>query len=422
MSLDPILWALKDAPVADSLERLILVVLAEHAGSSDGCNAFPSRDTMASLAIADPKTVQRVTQRLIKRRLIARGDQSAARYIRADRRPVVYDLLIPYSWFPNPERMNEERRKRGLPPLTPEDRPDIAPAPEKARRKDAGVPRKKTAARGDSKSPREGQGQSGHGGTLSPARGDSQSRTGGLEDPRTSSMNHPSMNHPSLSPAVAKAEDARGRAKAADKTDEREMMATPTDKPTTALPSQRAAQQPQTAVSAPQQAATALDSATRVVRAAGLVSTAEEAGFIAWATTRHQPRTPAWWRTVAKQGDLPELVAAWRSEAVQGASRPAVGIVLPPWCGQCDGEEVPRRWREDDQGRHYRCPVCHPNAMPAPVVSREQQQTDAMFDRAMQRAQARDARPLPGTDTKVAGWLALADQLAAEDSGGGTSW
>jgi len=195
MSLSPILWALKDAPVADSLERLILVVLGEHAGGADGCTAFPSRDTIASLALADPKTVQRVIQRLVKRKLIAPGDQSAAQYIRADRRPVVYDLMIPYSWFPSPERMNEERQGRGLPPLTPADRPDIVAAAAKARRKDAGVPRSK-APRGDSQSPRSKPEESDHGGTSSPARGDSESRTGGLEDPRTSSFDPPIFEPP----------------------------------------------------------------------------------------------------------------------------------------------------------------------------------------------------------------------------------
>lgn len=195
MSLSPILWALKDAPVADSLERLILVVLGEHAGGADGCTAFPSRDTIASLALADPKTVQRVIQRLVKRKLIAPGDQGAAQYIRADRRPVVYDLMIPYSWFPNPEWMNEERRGRGLPPLTPADRPDIVAAATKARRKDAGVPRSK-AGRGDSQSPRSKPEPSSHGGSSSPARGDSESRTGGLEDPRTSSFDPPIFEPP----------------------------------------------------------------------------------------------------------------------------------------------------------------------------------------------------------------------------------
>lgn len=185
MSLDPILWALKDAPVADSLERLVLVALAERAARADGCTAFPSRDTLAGTVLADPKTVQRVLKRLEQRGLIAKGDQSAARYLRADRRPVVWDLLIPYSWFPNAERMNAERAQVGLAPLTPEDRPDIAAPPERTRRSDAGKTRpKQPTERGDSESPRDG-------GTASPARGDSESRTGGLEDPRTSPMTLP---------------------------------------------------------------------------------------------------------------------------------------------------------------------------------------------------------------------------------------
>jgi len=212
VSLDPILWALKDAPVADSLERLVLVTLGERAARADGCTAFPSRDTLASTVIADPKTVQRVLQRLVKRKLIAKGDQSAARYIRADRRPVVYDLLIPYSWFPNAERMNEERRQAGLPPLTPKDRPDIAPPDERKRRSDLGKPRAKKTAEspGDCESPRE----SGHGGTDSPERGYSESPTGGLTDPRTSPVIH-HQNHPVLPSAV----DAHAPENAATHTD-----------------------------------------------------------------------------------------------------------------------------------------------------------------------------------------------------------
>lgn len=202
VSLDPILWALKDAPVADSLERLVLVALAERAARADGCTAFPSRDTLAEMVLADPKTVQRVLGRLAKRGLIARGDQSAARYLRADRRPVVYDLMIPFSWFPNPERMNAERAQCGLSPLMPEDRPDIEAAPARARRSDVGQAR---TARGDSKSPR-------HGGTASPERGDWESPTGGLAVPRTTSRTTPG-NHPvppSGSPAPAPA-PAAGR-------------------------------------------------------------------------------------------------------------------------------------------------------------------------------------------------------------------
>jgi hypothetical protein len=313
------LWALKDAPVADSLERLILVVLGEHAGGADGCTAFPSRDTIASLALADPKTVQRVIQRLVKRKLIAPGDQSAAQYIRADRRPVVYDLMIPYSWFPNPERMNEERQGRGLPPLTPADRPDIVAAAAKARRKDAGVPRPK-AARGDSQSPRS---KPDHEGTSSPGRGDSESRTGGLEDPRTSSFDPPIFEPPtSLSVPARRPEP--------DPVHEREIAAS-TDQPSTAQ---------------------------RVVRAAGVVTADEEEAFIAWTTAKHQPRSSAWWRTVAGNGDLPDLAADWRTQGGLDATQPLTGTdaTVAGWlslAGQLGGRQPHQPYR-DDPWHHIR--------------------------------------------------------------------
>jgi hypothetical protein len=385
VSLDPILWALKDATVADSLERLVLVVLAEHAGSADGCTAFPSRDTISSLVLADPKTVQRVIQRLIKRRLIARGDQSAARYIRADRRPVVYDLLIPYSWFPNPERMNEERRKRGLTPLTPKDRPDIVLAPSRARRKDLGVPRPKKVERGDSQSPRQTQEQTGHGGTVNPARGDSQSRTGGLEDPRTSYVNLPSGNHPSLSPPPSPEPPAAAPVAG----EERETIAASPDKPTS--------------------------TAQRVVRAAAVVTAEEEPAFIAWATTVHQPRGGAWWRAVAANGDLPDLADEWRAERAPAPAQRPPARVIPEWCGQCDGEPIAQRWQEGDDGRVRQCPRCHPDAIPTHADKRAHQPYKNPVD---QSAYNRDlwGRPLPGTDTRVAGWLALPTQLQAEET------
>ena len=30
----------------------------------------------------------------------------------------------------------------------------------------------------------------------------------------------------------------------------------------------------------------------------------------------------------------------------------------PPWCGGCDERT---RWREDEEGRPYKCPKCHPD-------------------------------------------------------------
>ncbi|MCI3279125.1 helix-turn-helix domain-containing protein [Streptomyces cylindrosporus] len=174
MSLWPILWAINSAPVADAEERLILVALADRA-SSDGTDAYPSKKSIAQVALIDAKTVQRRLRTLMERGLIAEGNQDAARRIPEHFRPTVYDLLIPYSWWSpaDMERVNSERVGRGLRPLTPQDRPDLAEAPPRKARADKGRRRKKAAADGGTTSPRgedsESPGQTGQeGGTTSP--------------------------------------------------------------------------------------------------------------------------------------------------------------------------------------------------------------------------------------------------------------
>ncbi|MFD0032502.1 HNH endonuclease [Streptomyces sp. NPDC127172] len=128
MSLDPILWALKDAPTADTLERVVLLALAGEAVRADGSFISTSRQELARTARVDPKTVQRTLRRLEERSLVAKRGQ----------RPLVYDLLIPLSWFSDVDGVNAERRQAGLEPLTPENRPDIAPPPAKGYRSDLG--------------------------------------------------------------------------------------------------------------------------------------------------------------------------------------------------------------------------------------------------------------------------------------------
>ncbi|MFB6629920.1 helix-turn-helix domain-containing protein [Streptomyces sp. NPDC056362] len=145
MSLDPILWAMKDAPTSDINEWGTLVCLAE-AADEDGCNAFPSVKTIAAYAKISTRTVQRALAAMEERRLIAEGDQRAASYIPEHRRPVVYDLLIPHSYFRDIERTNAFRVRLGRRALTPEERPDIAPAPPKKSRADKGQPKPKKPA------------------------------------------------------------------------------------------------------------------------------------------------------------------------------------------------------------------------------------------------------------------------------------
>ncbi|MFI5752561.1 helix-turn-helix domain-containing protein [Streptomyces sp. NPDC051644] len=142
MSFDAITWALEHSPVTCPYERLILTCLARRA-NADGTDAYPSRRTLAAAGLADKSTVTRKLNALEKRGIIREGDQRAALRIPEHLRPKVYDLLIPFSYYSPDQlqRVNRERSDRGLKPLTPEARPDIAPAPERKHRSDKGKKR-----------------------------------------------------------------------------------------------------------------------------------------------------------------------------------------------------------------------------------------------------------------------------------------
>jgi len=134
-------WASETAPVADTYERIIVMKLASHA-DDDGRGAYPSIPSMARAALCDTETVKRRLRALLKRGLIALGDQALVAHYRSDRRPKVYDLLIPYTWYSADQiaKVNTECVQRGNAPLTPQDRPRLNPAPPRTKRADAGVP------------------------------------------------------------------------------------------------------------------------------------------------------------------------------------------------------------------------------------------------------------------------------------------
>ncbi|MFD9411573.1 helix-turn-helix domain-containing protein [Streptomyces sp. NPDC059989] len=207
MALEPILWALHDSPVSSTTDRMLLAGLAEKA-DPDGTNAFPSRRTLARIALCDVKTVQRRLASLAERGVIMLGDQAAARYIPAHARPKVYDLQIPAAWY-GPERLarvNEDRAHRGLPPLTQQTRPALSPAPPRTERSDKGKPRQ---GGGDSQSPpAEHPGSEGRGDSQSRTRGDWQSPQGGLSVPQPSPLTLPFQETPTA-PAARSADDAR---------------------------------------------------------------------------------------------------------------------------------------------------------------------------------------------------------------------
>lgn len=171
--LVPLVWAFKVAPVKDPGEKLVLQALAD-SGDEDGCNCYIGQPTIAERAMCDIRTVRRRLADLEERKVIQRGDQRAVAHIPPDRRPVVWDVMIPYTAFGDAiDSVNSFRKGKGRPPLTPENRPALPPAPQPKSRKDKGQP--KAQNRGDSET----------GGTSSPAgqevRPDSDVETGGLE-------------------------------------------------------------------------------------------------------------------------------------------------------------------------------------------------------------------------------------------------
>lgn len=72
--------------------RAVLSILAVR-GTDPGYDAYPSITTMQDALGVTRRTIQRALAELVAAGLIRSGDQSAVSHYRADRRPVVYDVL-----------------------------------------------------------------------------------------------------------------------------------------------------------------------------------------------------------------------------------------------------------------------------------------------------------------------------------------
>jgi hypothetical protein len=68
----------------------------------------------------------------------------------------------------------------------------------------------------------------------------------------------------------------------------------------------------------------------------------------------------AYLRKALDNGDGPEHIAEARAALAAADAGTPVPDDWPPWCGKCDQRT---RHREDDEGRPYRCPGCHPLAV-----------------------------------------------------------
>lgn len=94
VSLVSMVWALKEAPVPnDPVAHLVLIAYADHA-QDDGTAAWPSVAKVAGYARCTPRTVQTKLRLLIGWGLMRHGDQRLVAHLPANRRPVVYDLVM----------------------------------------------------------------------------------------------------------------------------------------------------------------------------------------------------------------------------------------------------------------------------------------------------------------------------------------
>jgi hypothetical protein len=146
VSWNAVTWA-DDTPVADPIERVVLMAFAGRA-DIDGEGVWLSIPTIARKNNCDDQTIAARVKSLRARRVIVEGDQSRAAHIPKNRRPKVYDLMIPFSEF-TPRTLAEVERFRaelGRPPLSPASRPDLpVPPPSRTRRSDLGKPRPRRA-------------------------------------------------------------------------------------------------------------------------------------------------------------------------------------------------------------------------------------------------------------------------------------
>lgn len=115
-------WALTAAPVESAQEHVILITLADRA-ADDGSAAWPSQDWIATRARCSTRTVRRHLQALEARGLIRRGDQTLVAHLRADSRPIVWDLALEVSKPPVDKPVRDGRTR--LSARSPEvERPD----------------------------------------------------------------------------------------------------------------------------------------------------------------------------------------------------------------------------------------------------------------------------------------------------------
>lgn len=142
MSSTCVTYVLENCPLLDPYELSVMISIADGADYS-GCGSRKSQETIATEARCSDRKVRDVLAELQAAGVLAKGDQRLVSHVPRDKRPVVWDVLIPYSWFREVAKVNKKRVSDGMRPLTEESRPDILTREPKARRADLGKPKAK---------------------------------------------------------------------------------------------------------------------------------------------------------------------------------------------------------------------------------------------------------------------------------------
>lgn len=93
MSMQAMVWALEQAPDVPAQALGVLMGLANHADER-GRGAFAGQELLAEYARKSDRQTRTDLARLEEAGLIRRGDQSLVAHLRADKRPVVWDLAM----------------------------------------------------------------------------------------------------------------------------------------------------------------------------------------------------------------------------------------------------------------------------------------------------------------------------------------
>lgn len=114
MNFIPTDWAMKHAPVADAVERVILTNVAE-SGDGAGCDCYRSHDMLARLACVTPEIIRQKFRDLEQRGILrVHSDKS-------------WELMIPADFFSagQLDDINDQRIRSGQPPIDPQNRPRL---------------------------------------------------------------------------------------------------------------------------------------------------------------------------------------------------------------------------------------------------------------------------------------------------------